>query len=439
MKTYSTLKSLFNTLSNNASTGNDSLGGQLISDQHRYLVQKYFDNERTYTTLTVGAEDIVLSATPVVGDTSATLTVAWPDISCQQLVVFGSGEQRTVNFTQNSTAISWQPPLYGKKYATTAVIAAGATSATLSTAWEGSTGALTSYFSDGSSKSVTYTADSTAITWAGGLTGTVEASVRTFEADTTIETVGVQFYPIPANISKIKNDTITVGQLMYTPAPVQSIQEWTLLNALPYTSDIPNYFYIYNNQVGFWPIPSTSGNVITFNYKARVPDLTFSDYTTGTLSSIGVGDNTITGVGTNWNSSGAYPLNTDLSFFNLYIRITPPSGDGLWYPIARFTSNTEVILASPVQNAPSTTASAYTIGQLPILQEDFHDMLVYGALMTYFTSIVDNDKQYTKFKDLYAERLELLEAYAGNKSVNVDLGSQPIPNNPNLFIYANQQ
>lgn len=439
MKSFTTLKSLFTNLSNNTSTANDSLGGQLISDEHRYLIQKYFDNERTYTTLTVGAEDIVLSATPVVGDTSATLTVAWPDVSCQQLVVFGSGEQRTVNFIQNSTAITWQPALYGETFTTTAVIAAGATSATLSTAWEGTTGALTSYFSDGSSKSITYTNGSTSITWAGGLTGDVEAWVRTFESDTTISTVGVQFYPIPANISKIKNDTITIGQLVYTPAPVQSIQEWTMLNALPYTSDIPNYFYIYNNQVGFWPIPSTSGNVISFNYKARVPDLSFADYTTGTLSSIAVGDNTITGTLTSWNTTGGYPLNTDLSFFNLFLRITPPSGDGIWYPIARFTSDTEVILATPIQNAPSATASAYTIGQLPLLQEDFHDMLVYGALRTYFTSIVNDKDKYEMFDGLYQSRLELLEAYAGSKSVNVDLGAQPIPNNPNLFIYSNNR
>jgi len=371
MKSYSTLTSLFTNLSNNLSTANATLGGQLISDQHRYLIQKYFDNERTYTTLTIGAADLTVTAPPADGATSATLAAPWANQSCQQLVVFDNSDQRTVYFTQGSTAISWQPPL-----------------------------------------------DSACTT-------------------TTLAAVGVQFYPIPANISKIKNDTITVGQLVYTPAPIASIQEWTMLNALPYTSDIPNYFYIYNNQVGFWPIPSTSGNVISFNYKSRVPDLSFSDYTVGSLSSIAVGDNQITGVGTTWSSVA--PLNTDLSFFNLFLRITPPNGDGLWYPIARFTSNTDLLLATPIQVAPNTTAAAYTIGQLPLLQEDFHDMLAHGALMVYFSSIKNDDKQYKKFKDLYDQRLDLLEAYAGTKSVNVDLGAQPVPNNPNLFIFAPPQ
>jgi len=332
-------------------------------------LQGFFDNERTYTTTTIGAQDLTATGAISSGATSATLTAPWAFATCQQLVVFSNSDQRTVTFTQGATNISWQTGL-----------GSGAT--------------------------------------------------------TAISTVGVQAYPIPANVSKIKNDTITVGQLVYTPAPVQSIQEWTMLNALPYTSDIPNYFYIYNNQVNFWPIPSSTGNIITFNYKARVPDLSFEDYSTGTLSGIAVGSNSITGVGTNWNSSGLFPLNVDLTFFNLFLKISPPSGDGIWYPIQRFNSNTSLTLLNPIQNATSTTATNYVIGQLPLLQEDFHDMLVFYPLMTYYSSVKDDDSQYKKFKEQYDTRLTLLEAYAGTKSVNVDLGSQPIPNNPNLFLFA---
>lgn len=370
MKTFTTLQSLFTNLSNNTSTANASLGGQLISDQHRYLIQKYFDNERSYTMLTIGAEDLTLTGALIAGATTATLTAAWTNISCQQLVVFSSGDQRTVFFTQGSAAISWQ-------------------------------------------------------------TGLTEA------ATTAISTVGVQSYPIPPQVSKIKNDTVTVGQLVYTPAPVQSIQEWTMLNALPYTSDIPNYFYLYNNQVNFWPIPSTSGNIITFNYKARVPDLSIADYSTGTLSGIASGSNIVTGVGTTWSSVA--PLNTDLTFFNLALKITPPNGEGIWYPIQKFTSNTSVTLLQPIQNVPSATASAYIIGQLPLLAEDFHDTLVYGALSVYHTSIVKDADKFKMYDAMYQQRLELLEAYAGTKSVNVDLGAQVIPQNPNLYLFAPPQ
>jgi len=369
MKTNTILLDLATNLSNNTTTANRTLMGQIMSDEHRYLIQRYFDNERTYTTTTIGAEDLTLTGVLAAGDVTATLTSSWTNISCQQLVVFSNSDQRTVYFTQNSSTITWQTGL----------------------------------------------SDS---------------------ATVDITTVGVQAYPIPATVSKIKNNTINIGQLVYTPAPVQSIQEWTMLNALPYTSDIPNNFFIYNNQVMFWPIPSSTGNLITFNYKGRVPDLSIADYTTGTLSSIAVGDNQITGVGTVWSSIA--PVTTDLTFLNLYLKITPPQGDGIWYPIQRFESNTSVTLASPIQNAPSATGSAYIIGQLPLLEEDFQDMLVYGALKTYFTSIVKDEGKYQMYKDLYETRLDLLKDYAGTKSVNVDLGSQVVPNNPNLYTFARE-
>lgn len=359
-------------LSQNNSATNVALAKTLVNNQHRYYLQKYFDNERTYTTVTIGAEDLTTTGAMSAGDVSATLSTAWPNITCQQLVTFSNSDQRTVTFTQGSTNIFWQTGL----------------------------------------------SDS---------------------ATTAITTIGVQAYPIPAQVSKIKNDTITVGQLQYTPAPIQSIQEWTYLNALPYTSDIPNYFYIYNNQVNFWPIPSTSGNIITFNYQTRVADMTYADFSTGTVAGT-AGNNAITGTSTTWNTVGTYPLNTDLSFANLKLAITPPKGDGLWYPIQRFTSDTALLLNLPLVQTPLTplTGAAYVIGQFPLLHEDFHDVLVYSSLAIYFSSIVKDDTKFKMFDALTKEREQLMAAYLGTKSVNVDLGAQPISNNPNLFVYAQE-
>lgn len=356
-------------LSSNNSTENVARAKFLVNTQHRYYLQKYFDNERTYTTITIGAEDLTATGTIALGAVSATLTAAWTDITCQQLVVFSNSEQRTVTFTQGSTNIFWQT---------------GLTSA----------------------------------------------------ATTAISTVGVQFYPIPANVSKIKNDTITVGQLVYTPAPVQSIQEWTMLNALPYTSDIPAYFYIYQNQVGFFPIPSSSGNIITFNYKGRVADMTYADYATGTIAET-VGSNAVTGSSTTWNSVGTYPLNVDLSYANLMLAGTPPKGDGLWYPIQRFTSDTALLLNLPVVNAPGASAIPYIIGQFPLLHEDFHDILVYSSLAVYYSTINKDLERFKMFDTLTKERENLMAGYLATKSVNVDLGMQTIPQNPNLYIFSN--
>lgn len=371
MKTFTTLKNLFGSLSQNTSTANITLGGQLINDRHRYLLQKYFDNERTVQTTTVGAQSLTTTATLALAAVSATLTASWLYPTVTQLVNFSNGNQRSVLFTSGSTAISW----------------------------------------------------------VGGLSAT---------ATTAITTVGVQDYAIPANISKIKDDTITIGQLRFTPVEVKTRVEWDLINTLPYTSDIPQYYYIYNNNLSIWPIPSTTGNILTFNYKTRVADLSFADFSTGTIATATVGSTAITGASTTWNTVGTYPLNTDISFYNLCLRIDPPFGDGIWYPISKFTSDTTLVLQNPIINAPSISGTVtYTIGQIPLLSEDFHDMLVHGALKIYFSTIVDNPEKFKEFSALYAEGLELLAEYAGVKALNVDLGTEPQFQNPNLYLYAN--
>lgn len=367
MKSLTTLSNLYNSLSNNTSSTNTTLGKQLINDQHRYLLQKYFDNERTATTTTIGGGSYTLTGSLALGATTGTLTAVWAYPTSTQLTNFSNTNQREVLYTFNSASISW---------------------------------------SDGLSATAT----------------------------TAITTVGVQGYQIPANISKLKNLTINVGQLRYQPREIMTRQEWDLVNFLPYTSDIPQYYFIYNNKINIFPIPSTTGNIINYNYKVRVADLTFSDYTTGTAA-VTAGSTTITGTTTAWTTP--YPTGGDISYYNLNFMISPPNGEGIWYPIRSFTSATVGVLVEPIINAPVLTTVAYTIGQFPILSEDFHDMLVHGALMVYFSSVLPDKLKYSQFKALYDQRLELLAEYAGTKAVDVDLGDDPQAINPNLFLYAN--
>lgn len=365
MKSYSTLKTMFKTLSQNTSTANDSLADILLNDQHRYLLLRFFDNERTFSITTVGPLQLTLTAAPSAGDKSATLTSAWTHPSCQQFVLFSNGEQRTGYFVQGSANITWQAAL-------------------------------------GSA------------------------------ATTAISTPGLQSYPLPVNVSKIKNGTITVGQLVYSPAPVQSIQEWTKLNALPYSSEIPAYFFVYNGQINFWPIPSTTGDVITLNCQVAIPDMTYADYTTGTISTMSVDSNAIVLSGSTLSTT--FPTGTDVSFVNLYFTATPPNGDGYHYPIQSITDNTHIVLAKPVVYAPNVAGGAYTIGQYPLLTGDFHDAIVYGALRIYFSSIVKDPTRYQLYNGLFQEKLQQMEFYLSNKQLNVDLSETPVMTNPNLFL-----
>jgi hypothetical protein len=370
MKSYTTLQNLFNTLSLNTNSNNTTLAGILINDNHRYLIQKYFDNEAQTTITTIGPQTLTLTTSTLAsGSTSATLTATWTYPSCKQLLVFSDGEQRNVSFFQNSTSITWIS-------ATTAA-----------------------------------------------------------QTSASISCVGVQSYPLGANVSKIKNDTITIGQLVYTPAPVQSIGEWTQLNALPYTSNIPCYFFVYNNQLNFWPIPSSTGNIITIYCQINVPDMTYADYTTGTISSATVGSNQIVGTATNWATP--YPTGVDLTPSNLFISITPPGDDGLYYQVQSFIDNTHINLLKPIVYAPNTSGANYTIGQYPLLQGDFHDIIVYWALEVYFNSIVKDTEKYQMFQGIRKEKEDMfMRAYLSTKQVNVDLSVSPQQRNPNLFTFA---
>ena len=357
----------FTTLCNNNSATAVAFGQAQVQNQHRYLLEKYFDNERTFSIPVVGGRTLTFTAPLALNATTATMTTTWTKMSGTQQVTFSSGDMRICSFTNGLATITWNVGL---------------------------------------SKSATISATA----------------------------LGIRDYPIPANISRITNSTITIGELVFQPFPTQSRQEWDMINTIPYTSDIPNYFFIYGGTLGIWPIPSTDNNPITFNYKARVPDMNFQDYSVGNVTAMTAGSYQVTGTGTTWSSK--FPLNTDVSYFNLQLRVDPPYGDGIWYPISSFQSDTTLTLALPVVNAPNITASStYTIGQIPLLQEDFHDTLVYGSLMLYYNTIVSNTERYKLFKDMYEARLTLMEDYLGTKSINVDLEDTVPLLNPNLMPY----
>ncbi len=239
------------------------------------------------------------------------------------------------------------------------------------------------------------------------------------DTSATIVTVASQqFYNLPFDFSKNKTDTITTGQLVWTPTEILSRQDWDRLNVFPYTADFPSNYFIWNNQLGFYPIPSTAGNTITYNYKRRPTELTVTDYITGTVSATN-SSATITGLTTGFVANYLPSAGSVLSL-NLWLKITPPKGDGNWYRISSLDSATQLTLVNPYTGG-STSGASFTIGQMPLLLEDFHDLLVYRALMIYFSSINPDAKKVEEFKGLYEEGESRLAEYSGSKTVNINL------------------
>jgi len=363
MKSYTTIRNTFGKLTGNESTANLSLVDQLANDAHRYLIQKYYSNENIYSITTVGEQSLTLTGVLTAGAIEATLNTAWLYYTTTVQVTFSSGELRNCQVFKGSTSIKWDAPL-------------------------------------------------------------------TEAATASIDVGGLQFYPLPPNYSKLKTITINVGQLKYQPREILTRKEWDDLNVFPYYSDIPNNFYIFPGgdhgaQIGIWPIPSTTGNLITYAYKLRVPDLSLADYATGTVS-IDRGSVAITGTGTTFIPT----VNPSLE--SRWIQIAPPKGDNLWYQISNIDSTTGITLYQPYMGQ-SVTAGTFIIGQMPILAEDFHDMLLYKPLYIYYSSINKDPDKANQFNELYKERLTLLEEYSGSNTINVNLSRTTNYLNPNLF------
>lgn len=250
--------------------------------------------------------------------------------------------------------------------------------------------------------------------------------------DTSLVTVASQqFYEIPQRIGKVKTFTITVSSLTYTPREIIDENEWNRLNEITVTSNTVEAFFVRGGQVGFYPVPASSSNTITSYGRAIPKDLTIADYTTGTITTLAAAGTAVTGSGTTWTA----PM------VGRYLRITESdtanTGDGYWYEIASRSSSTAIVLTKPYAGtAISTGSAAYTIGQMSLLPEGYHELPVYDAVRTYFASVQPDQGKFNLYNVMFKEMMAgLLVDYASqSSSVVLDDGNDYGINNPNLFV-----
>lgn len=329
---------------------------------------------------------------------------------------------------------------------------------------------------------------------------------------------GVKSYPLPYNIKELVDFYIVVGSLRYTPTEIPTATFYDQLQFAQYSSDIPQYYWIFSNQIHIFPTPSSSGNQMSMRYKRRLRDLSQADYTTGTVSvtqfKIGSASNiannaTFTGAvsnstpilanndvvqlfgttlptgftagtnyyvinetGTNASSytfqlsatlAGAAIVPTTAGSSNMtynvisnvitgsatswtedmggrWIQITAnstsntTSGDQNWYQIYNVASSTSLTLVNNYQGN-TVVGGSYTIGEMPILPEDYQDLPLYRALEIYYTSITPSPTQAELYKGLYDSGYVRLSEEYGNKSTDPSIYSTDVDlQNPNLFL-----
>lgn len=238
------------------------------------------------------------------------------------------------------------------------------------------------------------------------------------------------FVNLPYDVDVVEDIFVTVGSTRYTPKPAPNRKFWDELHYSSYNSDTPEYWFVYNGQIGLWPQPSSSDNVISMNVKIRVVDLNVDDYTTGTIVTATNDDETIVASGTTLT----YPM------AGRWLRITlddgTDSGDGLWYEISSITNTTTLELVRKYGGTSIVAgAQPLIIGMMPVLPEAFHPLPeIYGAFR-YWSKEKDTERAAT-FKSILNDDLSNLFTTYGltDLSMVVDDGSDDFIINPNLTI-----
>lgn len=245
---------------------------------------------------------------------------------------------------------------------------------------------------------------------------------------TTVTTASTQFYNLPPQVKKIINLTITIGSVVWQPRECPTRQYWDALNVINFSQDYPSFFFIYNGQIGIYPIPASSSNTMTMNYKTRVPDLSQIDYTVGTVA-ITTNTTTVTGSGTTFTKAMAQ---------GGWIKVAHSgtdanNGDNQWYEIASWTSATALELKNKYTGA-TVTGGTYIIGEMPILPEDYQDLPLYRMGLIYYTTRFPDAIRAEFYQKLWDEGLKQLDEEFGSKTSSVGLTDTESPIlNPNLY------
>lgn len=194
--------------------------------------------------------------------------------------------------------------------------------------------------------------------------------LRFLEATKDMHTVASQeTYQIPNGFRKlidimVYSDTgVDTHSTIYSPEMVFDPTKWK--RVLQYRlgeGDVPYFTYVENKTYKIQPIPASTGNLIRLRGRLQIRDLSISDYTTGTITSIANGGTAMVGASTVWTADMA----------GRYIQITETTtsggGDGFWYEIASVQSATTLTLTKPYEGTTITGATAaYTIGQCSVI------------------------------------------------------------------------
>lgn len=242
-----------------------------------------------------------------------------------------------------------------------------------------------------------------------------------------------QFYNLPPQVKKLINLTVTIGGVVWQPRECPSREYWDYLNVITFYQDFPSYFFVFNGQVGIYPIPASSGNTITMNYKTRIVDLAMADVSTGTITAT-------SGTITVSNSTAVFANWMEDNWLRIpYSSTNANNGDNQWYQINSVDSTTSLRLKNNY-TGDTVSSATYTIGQVSILPEDYQDLPLYRMASLYYTTRFPDATRAKEYQKLWDDGIKALDDEFGSKTTSVILPDTDAGMvNPNLFVRSTSQ
>lgn len=216
-------------------------------------------------------------------------------------------------------------------------------------------------------------------------------SFYTEETYTDLTEASVNSYPTPDQFVRLKIAYVTVGSRRYVMEEVHDEEMWQAFqaSASDTVSDIAHKIIVRRDRFEIFPTPSSANNTITLIYEASGKDLSFADYTAGTITTLAASGTAVTGSSTAWTSA----------MIGRYFKI---DSYPIWYKITAVGSATTLTLDKPYTGtAISAGTETYVIGEMPRTPASTHHIPVYYAMMNYYQGIKSNETRGSYFRSLY--------------------------------------
>lgn len=190
-----------------------------------------------------------------------------------------------------------------------------------------------------------------------------------------------QLYQTPVDSVRVMGLTVLVTPTYEIPVKeIRSEYEWRqIVSVKNYKSNWPTYYFVIGKDlVSLWPIPSQDvTNGLRFYYQPQDHDLSIDDVTsvsTGSTVTVTNGSTTVT-------ADSGTPFNSDMT--GLSFQVTGQT-DLTWYTILSATNTALTLQQAYI--ASSGSGKAWTIGQLPIIPQEYQDSPMHWALYNYHES-----------------------------------------------------